>query len=309
VGYSVTNNNNVLFSTQPFITTNGNLTYRLAANRNGVATVSVTVRDSGGTANGGVDTSVVQTFSITATGVDHPPAAVTDISGVGGFPYVVQGSGPTPLDVLANDFDPDGDPITIIAVTQGTSGHSAIAADKKSITYDPTGSFIGTDTFQYEISDGRGAVAFGTVLVSVIKDTFAPTTTAPIIWTLSTTSSTVTVLISWTGSDVGFGVKYYQLQESRNGGAFVAVTVPTGATSVKRTISNGSKYTYRVRGVDFPGSGGNWVLSADFFPSAVPRPAPPTRHHAPGPLLPGAITSSITPAVNRRGANGFAILP
>ena len=44
----------------------GTLTYTPAANAIGTATVTVTLQDNGGTANGGVDTSAPQTFTITS---------------------------------------------------------------------------------------------------------------------------------------------------------------------------------------------------------------------------------------------------
>jgi hypothetical protein len=76
VQFLVSNDNTALFSVQPTIAANGTLTYTLAANANGVATVSVQLKDNGGTANGGQDTSAVQTFTITIGPVDPPPAAV-----------------------------------------------------------------------------------------------------------------------------------------------------------------------------------------------------------------------------------------
>src|SRR5206468_7824280 len=44
-----------------------------AANANGSATVTVQAKDSGGTANGGADTSAAQTFTITVTAVNDAP--------------------------------------------------------------------------------------------------------------------------------------------------------------------------------------------------------------------------------------------
>ena len=64
--FSVTNNNNSLFSSQPAISPTGTLTYTPVANENGSATVSVELQDNGGTANGGIDTSSTQTFTITS---------------------------------------------------------------------------------------------------------------------------------------------------------------------------------------------------------------------------------------------------
>ena len=66
--------NPTLFSTPPSVATNGTLSYTPAANASGTSTFQVTVRDNGGTANGGVDTSVAQTFTITVNGVNDAPS-------------------------------------------------------------------------------------------------------------------------------------------------------------------------------------------------------------------------------------------
>ena len=54
-----------LFSRQPVINTNGNLTYTPAPNAVGVAVIKVKAVDSGGTERGGIDTSAGQLFSLT----------------------------------------------------------------------------------------------------------------------------------------------------------------------------------------------------------------------------------------------------
>ena len=74
LSFIVSNNNNALFLTQPAIGATGTLTWRPAANAYGSATVSVQIHDTGGTANGGVDTSAVQTFTISVTGVNDIPS-------------------------------------------------------------------------------------------------------------------------------------------------------------------------------------------------------------------------------------------
>ena len=63
---NVTNNNIALFLVQPTIALNGTLTFT-PNNVSGTAVVTVTAVDNGGTANGGVDTSAPQTFSIVVT--------------------------------------------------------------------------------------------------------------------------------------------------------------------------------------------------------------------------------------------------
>ncbi len=75
--YVVSNDNNSLFSAQPTIAANGTLSYTPAANAYGAATISVFLTDSGGTANGGDDTSAIQTFTITVAAAADTPS-VTD---------------------------------------------------------------------------------------------------------------------------------------------------------------------------------------------------------------------------------------
>jgi CSLREA domain-containing protein len=74
VTFTVTNNNNALFSSQPAVGSTGTLSYTSAANANGSATVTVTAKDNGGTANGGNDTSASQTFTITINAVNDAPS-------------------------------------------------------------------------------------------------------------------------------------------------------------------------------------------------------------------------------------------
>src|SRR5206468_2251326 len=51
---------------------NGSLSYTPVANANGTAHITVTVKDGGGVANGGID-AVSHTFTVTVTAVNDPP--------------------------------------------------------------------------------------------------------------------------------------------------------------------------------------------------------------------------------------------
>jgi hypothetical protein len=64
VNFIVTNNNAALFSVQPAVAADGVLTFTPTTDAFGIATVTVQLHDNGGTANGGVDTSAPQTFTI-----------------------------------------------------------------------------------------------------------------------------------------------------------------------------------------------------------------------------------------------------
>jgi Subtilase family/Bacterial Ig domain len=74
VSFVVTNDNNALFSIQPSVAADGTLTFRAAPDASGQAVVTVLLRDDGGTAGGGVDTSAPQTFTITITAVNDAPS-------------------------------------------------------------------------------------------------------------------------------------------------------------------------------------------------------------------------------------------
>ena len=71
--FTVTNNNNSLFSAQPAISSTGELTFTPAADAYGSAWTTVTMMDSGGTANSGDNTSPSQSFLITITPVNDQP--------------------------------------------------------------------------------------------------------------------------------------------------------------------------------------------------------------------------------------------
>jgi hypothetical protein len=66
----VSNSNPSIFSVPPSIGSTGTLTYTPAPNANGTATIMVNLKDDGGTASGGVDTSPNQSFPITVSPAD-----------------------------------------------------------------------------------------------------------------------------------------------------------------------------------------------------------------------------------------------
>ncbi|MCT7967428.1 DUF4347 domain-containing protein, partial [Laspinema sp. D1] len=82
--YTVTNiSNAALLAVLPAIDASGNLTYTPATTARGTSTFDVAVQDNGGTANGGVDTSTIQTFTITVVDNVAPAApAIITASGI-----------------------------------------------------------------------------------------------------------------------------------------------------------------------------------------------------------------------------------
>jgi VCBS repeat-containing protein len=139
----------------------GTLTIAPLANRYGTATITVTVKDNGGTANGGVDT-FTRTFVVTVAKVDQPPTANPDTYQVPkNTTLTVAAPG-----VLANDTDPENDPLTAVLMTGPTHGTLTFHADG-SFSYVPKKNFTGTDQFTYQASDGTLRSKTATVTLTV----------------------------------------------------------------------------------------------------------------------------------------------
>jgi subtilisin len=98
-------------------------------------------------------------------GTPEPPPPVN------GAPVAVADSAVTTagtavtINVLANDSDPDGDPLSVASV--GAPGHGTTAIVSGGVRYTPTGGYQGTDSFGYTVSDGRGGSASALVSVTV----------------------------------------------------------------------------------------------------------------------------------------------
>lgn len=138
---------------------------------------SITVRDTT-TGGYGVDTLVsieriqfrdgyFQSGYFTPTGSDNTaPVAGPDAATLPEDSTVV-------IDVLGNDQDVDGDPITVVAVTSPQHGKAVLAVGNK-ISYTPSPDFNGIDSFRYTISDGRTGTAIGNVSITVQPAPDAP---------------------------------------------------------------------------------------------------------------------------------------
>src|SRR5206468_1944824 len=77
------------------------------------------------------------------------------------------------LDILANDFDVDGDLVSLVAIGRAEQGNVTITPNGRVVYTPPTG-FIGIDRFIYFISDGQGGTASGTVQVNVSANNNLP---------------------------------------------------------------------------------------------------------------------------------------
>lgn len=119
------------------------------------------------------------TDGVTATGGSAVLTSVTNVTNQP--PVAADDSLSTPpgttvsVPVLANDVDPEGQPLTITGVTQPPSGVVTFLPGG-TVLYTPADGFTGTESFTYTISDGQGGTDTATISVTVDGDT--PTATA-----------------------------------------------------------------------------------------------------------------------------------
>lgn len=102
--------------------------------------------------------SATATYVVANT--NQPPVAVDDNGATDPSTAIL-------LKVMNNDYDPDGDTLSLIAVVQPANGSVTFNGDG-TLTYAPSGDFTGTDRFEYTISDGK-STARAVVSVDVKK--------------------------------------------------------------------------------------------------------------------------------------------
>ncbi len=104
--------------------------------------------------------------NITVLPLNRRPVAVDD-------PITTDEDNTIVIDVLANDTDPDGDPLRVISITAPLNGMARVNLNN-SITYTPTANFWGSDTFAYTVSDGRNGYDQAVVTMTVLSVNDAP---------------------------------------------------------------------------------------------------------------------------------------
>ncbi|HML68752.1 MAG TPA: Ig-like domain-containing protein [Clostridia bacterium] len=132
-----------------------------AANQSGgPVTVTVSVEDPSGQ-------KVTRQFTVTVNAVNDNPTAQDDND------ITLAEDSAVEIDVLANDGDQaDGDAISISTVGDAAHGTTLIVLGK--IRYTPNENYAGTDSFTYEITDGKGGTAQAIVRVTVNQVNDAP---------------------------------------------------------------------------------------------------------------------------------------
>ncbi|MDE0062059.1 MAG: fibronectin type III domain-containing protein, partial [Gammaproteobacteria bacterium] len=169
---------------------------------------------SSGTATTGADTANTAPDAVDDTATTAPGTAVT-------------------IDVLANDSDADGDPLSVDSVDDPANGAAAINGDG-TLTYTPDAGFTGSDVFDYTVSDGEATdTATVTVLVSAVASELSAEPNP---------SATGNYTVRWTAPALGTS---YRLEESADGGA--TWTPVYSGTALEHAVTGKADGTYHYR--------------------------------------------------------------
>jgi Ca2+-binding RTX toxin-like protein len=132
----------------------GTLNYIPNPDSHGSDTVTYTITDS----DGNTDSA---TFTVNVISVNDKPVANDDQVSVTENSSVI-------IDVTDNDYDVDGDTLTIVNDSSLCAHNGTVTVNALGeLVYTPNKDFTGTDTITYKISDGNGGFDTATVDVTV----------------------------------------------------------------------------------------------------------------------------------------------
>jgi large repetitive protein len=203
------------------------VTYTPAAGFRGKASFTYTISDG----RGGTSTATVDVIVSNQT-----PAASDDIATT---PYRTD----VPIDVLANDTDPNNDPLTVSAVDSPTAHGTATISGNK-VVYSPAAGFSGTDTFNYTISDGNGGTA--TAKITVTVQNAPPATGAVTVSTPYGTDAVIDVITPASDPNTGDDLTVTGVTKPAHGTVTVSADKKTLTYSGDPKYSGPDPFTYTI---------------------------------------------------------------
>ncbi|BBY52055.1 hypothetical protein MARA_55230 [Mycolicibacterium arabiense] len=129
----------------------GAIEYTPDADFVGTDSFTYTITDSAGNVS-------TATVTVTILPPNQAPVATDDAERT-------QINTPVTIDVLANDRDPDGDPLTL--ETYGSPDYGTVRVENGKLVYTPAPGWVGTDYLNYVISDPSGRQAYASVAITV----------------------------------------------------------------------------------------------------------------------------------------------
>lgn len=203
----------------------GSFTYTPNANFSG--SDSFTYQASDGTA---MSAPVTVTLSIAA--VNDPPVAVDDSTST-------SAGVPVTINVLSNDSDADGDPLSLTLFSQGSQG-TVSCTTTGSCTYTPNATATGSDSFTYKVSDGNGGQDDGVVFITITA--ICPNAPNPTFPAEGATNVPTSGTMSWDGSAEMFEVFF----GPAGGGCSMSQGSLPGNTFRYAGLASDTEYEWRV---------------------------------------------------------------
>ena len=205
------------------------------SNFTGTTTITYTITDG----QGGTDSATV---SVSVSPVNDPPVAVDETITVSEDSILI-------TNVLGNDSDVDGDPLTVTAASS-PDGSVTINSDG-TISFTPTSNFTGTTTVTYIVSDGNGGTDTADLNVNFIPVNDPPVAeNDDLVVAEDAVSATLDVLVN--DSDVENDDLTVLTASASEGSvsinsdgtlAYTPVSDFTGTVTVTYTISDGNSGT------------------------------------------------------------------
>ena len=268
--------------------------------------------------------------------VNAPPVAVNDAYTTAEDTTLMV---PVATGLLPNDTDPNRDPLQVVTTTVTAAAHGAVTANANgTFTYVPNANYHGTDTFTYQVTDGRSTSNFATVTITItpvndlpvaVNDTYTTNedttlngslagndTASPDggnVWTLVTGTTNGTVTVNTTGTFTyvpnanfnGTDTFTYTLCDIDNDCSTATATITITAVNDAPTAVNDAYVTAEDTPITVPASG---ILANDTDPErdvltvSLPLVTLPS-HGALTQNADGSLT--YTPALNYTGTDSY----
>jgi len=193
VNFSVTvtgTTGTLAFTTPPAIDSDGNLTYTVAADTNGTATVSVVMTDSGSSAAPNDNSSDPKTFTITVNAVNDAPSFTI----AGDPPAVTDDAG----DVTENGFAADISPGPNDESTQTLSFTVTVTGSTGDLAFSTAPEISPTGVLTYSVQAGTTGTATVSVILADDGDGTSPNVNV-------SSAQTFTITVNVAGNPEGEG--------------------------------------------------------------------------------------------------------
>lgn len=185
---------------------------------------------------------------------------------------------PVVVDVLANDSDPENDPLRIVNASDPSHGRAQISDGK--IRYVPDGDYTGLDNFTYTVTDDKHPPVEQTVVISVLPPANSPPIAEDDLMQLIVDESQS---IDPTGNDLDLDGTVLKVQTFREDPALTVTRAPgSNVLKVRGSTVGRFEITYVI--VDADGSSANGTIVV--VVAAPPNEPPVARNDVGEQILP-----------------------